>query len=144
MWIYYEYPSWNWQQTPLKIGRAPKGDFIFQPSIFRCDLLVSGSVACEYLSVYVIYTRTLRFIIWSEWDHAVFHGVSRWNDGTQTHRFLLTLGEPLYICVFYLKNRINYSNNACIYIYIFFIFTCTYTDYIYVSIYLFIEKARRI
>ena len=30
---------------PLKIGRAPKGNYIlFQPSIFRCELLVSGRV----------------------------------------------------------------------------------------------------
>ena len=29
--------------SPLKIGRAPKGNvLIFQPSIFRCELLVSG------------------------------------------------------------------------------------------------------
>ena len=38
------YAPWNKQQKPLQIGRDPKGIFIFQPSIFRCQLLVSGRV----------------------------------------------------------------------------------------------------
>ena len=32
---------------PLKIGRAPKGVFIFQPLVFRGGLLVSGRVYCR-------------------------------------------------------------------------------------------------
>ncbi len=46
-WIQsYPYPETNSREKPLKIGRihAPKGKFIFQPLIFRGELLVSGRV----------------------------------------------------------------------------------------------------
>ena len=43
-------PETNSEWKPLKIGRAPKGDFIFQPSIFRCELLVSGRVKIYKIS----------------------------------------------------------------------------------------------
>ncbi len=44
----FTYIHQNWQPKHLKIGRAPKGNFMWtnmnQPSIFRCELLVSGRV----------------------------------------------------------------------------------------------------
>ena len=38
-----KYPPWNEQQTHLP-GSYPKRKLIFQPCIFRCELLVSGRV----------------------------------------------------------------------------------------------------
>ena len=43
------YLSWNWH-GPVNIGGIPKGNFIFQASIFRCKLLVSGKCRCFSIS----------------------------------------------------------------------------------------------
>ena len=42
-----KYPAWN-QQTPLKIRRAPEGNFIFQPLFFRGELLVFALIYLDF------------------------------------------------------------------------------------------------
>ena len=38
------------KSSPLKIGRLPKRKVVFQPSIFRCELLVSGRVTRIFMA----------------------------------------------------------------------------------------------